>query len=178
MKKSILTFVLLMSVSLAFAQKMFQSTDEVSAETYIPTVEFKARVAKLSKNEYQVDDNNFTQLQNGCIAWYQNNETYHEIRMIFDKNQNWLETQNTHHSDLSKDDDFHKLFPKMAKKAKKQKYDARYFEKYIKITNEKGFWYELKTIKEGDIQIFVFDKDLKFVKNEKKYLRYEVGGTN
>ena len=170
MKKSILTFVLLMSVSLAFAQKMFKSTDEIGVKPYIPTAEFKQKILKqlgTEKNDVSgLLDKDFYQLKNGFISWYPDSK-YAHFRMIFDKNLNWIETQELSHCDVLEDQEYYKFMPKMTKQVEMKKYRVEPCESYIKITNATGFWYELQADRKKDIKIFIFDKDLKFVKMKK-----------
>ena len=174
MKKIILTFVLLMSVSLAFAQKMFKSTDELGVKPYVPTMEFKQKVSKLSNRPVGTEriemggifDKDFYQLKNGFISWYPDSR-YAHFRMIFDKNLNWIETQELSHCDVLEDQEYYKFMPKMTKQVEMKKYRVEPCERYIKITNATGLWYELQADRKKDIKIFIFDKDLKFVKMKK-----------
>ena len=178
MKKSILTFVFLMSISFGFSQKMFQSTTEVGTKLYIPSAEFKQKVSNISKipiekegEEYPtgISNKSFYQLSNGFISLYQDEQWSH-FRMIFDKKLNWVETHVLYHADVQRDEEYYQFIPKVNTQMESKKYSLLDFPVYIKVTNKKGFWYELKGVSktnEKDIQVFVFDKDLKLVKMRK-----------
>ncbi len=148
MKKSILTFVLLMSVTLASSQKMFNSTRGVGIKPYVPSKEFKQKVADFSKiqiaknaDDYNgFSDKDFFQLKNGFISLYSGGEPWY-FRIIFDKKQNWVETHTYSHCDVQPEEEYYKFMPKMTAQINSKNYAVAECENYFKITNKKGFWY-------------------------------------
>lgn len=160
--------VFFINISIAFSQDMFKSTDEIGVKPYTPTTEFKEKASKISGKEMStiaVEDKDFYQLSNGFISLYQDVQ-YAHVRVIFDKNHNWIETQQLHHSDVQKDDVYYQIMPKLEKETKRKGYTVKEWH-YIKITNEKGYWYEVKASKKKDTKVFIFDKDLKIVGTKK-----------
>lgn len=175
MKTTLFFFVLFLSVTSAFSQELFKSTTEVGVKPYTPTMEFKEKVSKIYGNpvgvaggdEYNVVlDKDFYQLKNGFISFYPDNE-YAHFRIIFDEKQNWVETHQLYHSDVLPEDTYYQMMPKMQKIILQKKYPVEDIWYYIKITNAKGYWYEVKVIKKNDTQIFIFDKDLKLIDTKK-----------
>lgn len=174
MKTTLIFIILLINMTSAFAQVIFKSTSEVGTKPYAPTMELKEKVAKISGmpvgvagNEYNVVlDKDFYLLQNGFISFYPDSE-YAHFRIIFDAKQNWVETQVLYHCDVLPEEEYHQFMPKMKKQIARKKYVVAECENYIKITNEKGYWYELKASKKDETKIFIFDKDLKFISIKK-----------
>lgn len=173
MKTIHIILIFFISINLAFSQTMFKSFNEIGVKPYMPTKELKEKVAKISGKAIRTEagefdsfeDKDFYQLSNGFVSLYQDVE-YAYLRIIFDKNHNWIETHQLFHSDVQKEDVYYQIMPKMEKETKKKGYKIKGWY-YIKITNEKGFWYEVKASKKKDTKVFIFDKDLKLVGTKK-----------
>jgi hypothetical protein len=94
---------------------------------------------------------------------------YSHYRLIFDKNENWLETQELFHCDVQQDDEYYQLTAKM-KTAGKRKYFIEECTFYIKITNEKRYWYEINALlspKKSKKVVLIFDKNMKLIGERK-----------
>ncbi len=156
-----------------FAQDMFKSTDEIGVKPYKPTKELKEKASKISGKVIRTEvgefgsfeDKDFYQLSNGHISLYQNDE-YAHVRVIFDKNHNWIETHQLYHSDVLPEEEYYQIMPKIKNVLKSKGYIVTEWY-YIKITNEKGFWYEVKASKKKDTKVFILDKDFKLVGTKK-----------
>jgi nitrogen fixation protein len=167
MQKTFLFILLMAIVRPAFAQVLYQSTTEIGEKNYVPSANLKEKVAKLAKDHVwggaTPEDKDFYQLKNGNISYFQYVE-YAHYRLIYDSKLDWLETQEYRHSDVQQEDEYHQLMPKMRKQIATKKYKVDEGENYIKVTNAKGHWYELKASKGKDIKTFILDKNLKIVK--------------
>ena len=154
-------------VSPAFAQVLYKSTSEVGEKNYVPSAKLKEKVGKMAKGYVwggeNPEDKDFYQLKNGYISYFQYVH-YAHYRLIFDSKLNWIETQEYRHSDVQQEDEYHQLMPKMRKQIATKKYTVGEGENYIKVTNAKGYWYEIKASKGKDTKTFIFDKNLNIVK--------------
>ncbi len=162
----LVSFFLLFNVEKISAQKMFVSTSEIGVEKYTPNATLKAKVEELSM-KYRGDkdfvkDENFYQLKNGNISFFQDSE-YGHFRLIFDKNQNLLETHVLYHCDVLPEHTYFKIIAKIKPQIKAKKYTLENCTHYIKIITQEGFWYEIKASKKNNTAKFVFDKDIKLV---------------
>lgn len=177
MKRLILLF--LFYSHLILSQQVNQSTREIGVKHYKPTQTIKEKISKMTgkvigteKGEFNgIYDNEFYELKNGNISFGPDVEYMH-IRMIFDKDENWLETQELFHSDVQKNEEYYQIEPKLMKRIKKlKKYYVLSGGNYIKVTNRNGFWYEVEASilpKKKEQVILLFDKKLKFIKERKK----------
>lgn len=171
MKKLILLFVLLVSSGGLFSQTLFLSTQEVGKKQITPTPSLKQKVAEISKRPIGTDlgefsgifDKDFYLLSNGSFS-YGPEVSYMHYRLIFDSNENWIETQELFHSDVLPEETYYQILPKM-KKSVSKKYAIDDYANFIKITNPMGFWYEVDAkvlpLKKKKNVTLVFDKDLK-----------------
>lgn len=167
-------FITLSFFSLSlFSQSLFVSTKEIGTKPFIPSSALKEKVSSISKrpigteqNEFSgIFDKDFYELKNGFIS-YGPEVSYMHYRLIFDPKENWVETQELFHSDVLPEDIYYQIFPKM-KLAAKKKFQVKDYSSYIKITNNKGFWYELDAVSlpQKKKVTLVFDKDIKLRKS-------------
>ncbi len=167
-------FVTLSFFSLSlFSQSLFLSTKEIGKKAFVPSSRLKEKVSAISNrpigtelNEFSgIFDKDFFELSNGFIS-YGPDVSYMHYRLVFDQKENWVETQELFHSDVLPEDVYYQIFPKM-KLAAKKKFEVNDYSSYIKITNSKGFWYELDAValpKKKKVTL-VFDKNLKLRKS-------------
>jgi hypothetical protein len=170
---------LLLITTKVFAEKLFFSTHIEGIKPYKPSNEFKQKISKLSGRPIGTEagefdgifDKDFYELENGNISYGPNIEYMH-YRLIFDSKENLLETQELFHSDVTRDQEYYKIRPKIDQAVKKKnKYfipDSIYY--YTKITTNDDFWYEIKAHKlnkKKNEVILIFDKKFK-LKGERK----------
>lgn len=167
MQKNFLFILLMAMVSPAFAQVLYKSTSEVGEKNYVPSAKLKEKVSKIMKEHDwergEAEDKDFYQLKNGYISYYQDAD-WAGFRFIFDSKQNWIETQLSRNSDVPPGSEYHKVVPKMRKQIAAKQYKLEVSPEYCKVTNAKGYWYEIKASKGKDTKTFIFDKNLNIVK--------------
>ena len=153
----------------SFSQEMFVSTSEVGKKSFVPTIEFKTQISTLldraigtEKGEFGgIYDVDFYELKNGNISYGPYVEWMY-VRLIFDKNLKLIERQDLSHCDVQQEEEYYQFMPKMIK-AVEGKYTIDGCTNYIKITIDKGYWYEVKAKKVKKTVTLIYDKDLKFV---------------
>jgi hypothetical protein len=161
----------------SFAQTLFQSVQEVGKKNITPSVSLKQKVAKISNRPIGTEkgemngifDRDFYELGNGFIS-YGPEVNYMHYRLIFDKKENWLETQELFHGDVLPEEEYYQITAQM-RTATMKKYLIPEAENYIKVSNPQSYWYEIYAFvlpKKSKTVILIFDKDLKLVRTRKK----------
>jgi hypothetical protein len=111
----------------SFAQTLFQSVQEVGTKNIVPSATLKQKVAKISNRPIGTEkgemngifDQDFYELKNGFIS-YGPEVSYMYYRLIFDKQENWLETQELFHGDVLPEDEYYQVIAKMRTALKKK----------------------------------------------------------
>ncbi|MBK8397000.1 MAG: hypothetical protein IPL26_17435 [Leptospiraceae bacterium] len=177
MKKILLIILLTFQTSIVFAEKLYYSTREVGIKPYKPSEELKLKISKISnrpigteKGEFSgIFDKDFYELDNGLISFGPNVEYMH-YRLIFDKNENWIETQELFHSDVSQDEEYYRIRPQIDKAIRKKYFIKEDTYYYTKVKNKKGFWYEIDAYRlpqKTKKVILIFNKKVKLIGERK-----------
>ena len=177
MKKILLIILLTFQTSIVFAEKLYYSTREVGIKPYKPSEELKLKISKISnrpigteKGEFSgIFDKDFYELDNGLISFGPNVEYMH-YRLIFDKNENWIETQELFHSDVSQDEEYYRIRPQIDKAIRKKYFIKEDTYYYTKVKNKKGFWYEIdayRLTQKTKKVILIFNKKVKIIGERK-----------
>lgn len=170
-KKLSLIVLFVFCLQSSFAQKLFQSTQEVGVQKINPSMQLKQKVAKIigdmsgnEKDDYLgFVDEDFYQLKNGYISYRS------DSWLIFDKNENWLQTREKSHCDVQQEDEYYQILSKMNATIKK-KYFIEECNDIYKIINKKGYWYEINALalpKKLKKVILIFDKNIKLIGERK-----------
>ncbi|MBP7283676.1 MAG: hypothetical protein KBA66_18965 [Leptospiraceae bacterium] len=191
MKKIFILFLITFYSQFIYGEKLYQSTLEKGEKPFTPSEELKQKVSKKSgrpigteKGEFSgIFDKDFYELPNGNIS-YGPDVSYMHYRLIFDKEENWLETQELFHSDVTPDQEYYKIRPKIDKalSKKKKKYliaEDTYY--YTKVTNRKGFWYEIEALRlpeKSKRVILLFNKQVKLIGERKGKLPQKKDSSN
>lgn len=177
-------FSLLLMVTLITnftAQTLHESMTEVGVKRIKPSESLKGKVFELINTQTRfnyleidhIEDEDFFETENGNIT-YGPDINYFHYRILFDKSEKWLETQELFHCDVDSLDIYNVVMPKIKSQISNLKKIAP-CPYYYKITHEKGTWYEFiiySNKKQTKGTIYVFDKDLKLINSKKSVFKH------
>lgn len=176
MKKLLLICCIFLFSAEIKSQLLHESNKQVGQKKIVPSPSLKEKILALVNSQTRfinqelthINEDYFYATKNGTITYGPDVEYFH-YRILFDKNENWLETQELFHCDIGEEDIYYQIMPKIKSQLpKKKKLDPCPF--YYKITTEKGTWFEFISYsnkKRDKGTIYVFNQDIKLLKSTK-----------
>jgi hypothetical protein len=180
--KKIFTFLLFGIVLNNFtAQTLHESNKEIGVKRIKPSESLRGKVFELINTQTRfnyeeinhIEDEHFFETENGNITYGPEVEYFH-YRMLFDKSEKWLETQELFHCDVDSLDSYNVVMPQIKSQISNLKKIAP-CPYYYKITSENGTWFEFyiySNKKQTKGTIYVFDKDLKLINSKKSVFKH------